>query len=218
MRFPTASCSFTEARLPMSPIHHVKKQAYRHRKNSGAAMVEALIVISFLVLGFMGLVYFKNLYLEHLSTLRLARASIIAHGMAGCEANYPAEWLSVDAQNQRADDALVDDEMAPPDPDVGSLPSTTPDEGSESRAGDVVAVVDNMPSEGGYLNEIAKTQVNGVARVTSQTNGEEKGFEGEVRSRSYVSCGDPIHRDTGWGDAFDYAFEAMSDLFDFEMF
>ena len=202
--------------MQLGAIDYKKQERCRSRKKRGAAMVEALIVISFLVLGFMGLVYFKNLYVGHLSTLRLARASIIAHGMVGCEANYPPDWLGADADSQTADEAVVDDQLAQPDNDVGTLPSTTPDDGgSESRAGDVVARVDNMPSEGGYLNEIAGTQVNGLVRVTSQTNGREDAFEAQVRSRAYVSCGDRVHRETGWGEAFDYAFDAMGDLFDF---
>src|SRR5437763_62212 len=63
----------------------MKARAIKTRRNQrGAAMVEAIVIISVFILFLLGTVYFKNLYQQKLHVLRLGRASTLAYSMAAC--------------------------------------------------------------------------------------------------------------------------------------
>jgi Tfp pilus assembly protein PilX len=51
----------------------------RRARARGAVMVEALIVISLLILGFIGLAFFREYYVKSLVASRLARGSILVY-------------------------------------------------------------------------------------------------------------------------------------------
>ena len=70
-----------------SPGRGQSRYARRRAGKRGAVMVEALIVISLLILGFMGLVFFRGYYEKTLQATRLARGSIIVYSMTGCTEN-----------------------------------------------------------------------------------------------------------------------------------
>ena len=50
-------------------------------------MVESLVVISIMILFFLGMVYFSALYQQKLRVMALARAATVAYGMNGCTGN-----------------------------------------------------------------------------------------------------------------------------------
>ena len=190
----------------------------RARANAGGAvLVEATIVISLLIIGFMSLVFFKDFYIRQLTTLRLARASIIAHGMGGCEANYPVDWISPgDLGLQSTTDPEVDSESA--ESGVTGTSTEPSDSGSDSRAGELMTSVGQTSSSGtAFLNEIAGNQLSGMVRV-GRTGPEATAtpIQSEVGARSYVSCGDQVVYETGFDDAFAHVGKVMGEFMSFD--
>src|SRR5215475_1782024 len=64
----------------------------------GAIFVEALIIIASFTLMFMGMVFFRMLYVHSTITSRLARGGAIAYSMSGCDSVTPKEWIGRDAK------------------------------------------------------------------------------------------------------------------------
>ncbi|MBF5066787.1 hypothetical protein G6O45_26600, partial [Salmonella enterica subsp. enterica serovar Istanbul] len=56
----------------------------------GAVFVETIVVLSFFTLCFLGVVYFRELYLGKLHVQRLARASALSHAMRACAGDVAA--------------------------------------------------------------------------------------------------------------------------------
>ena len=206
----------------MFPSAASRTRAQR-RNTRGAAMVEALIVVSILVLGFMGLVFFKQMYVGQLHAQRVARASIIAHGMGACEANYAPDWAGEDVGNSAANQGLPSEEAADGaaasqvSDGAASGPSTSttpPNTGADSRAAPVVNGLEQTTPDGnGFLNKIAGNEFTSKVEVnTNQGTARESRFRADVRSTAFVSCGDPVIRETGFGDAFSRVASIMGDF------
>jgi hypothetical protein len=158
-------------------------------RRRGAVFVEALVVISALSLGLSGLVYFRELYLHQLSALRLARAAALAHALAGCKDNTPARWLGKDLADQRASGSGQDKQSARAG--TSSRPVAAGDGG---RAARLFGRSGSATSDGeGLLNPISDADVSALARVRGLRDGRATTlFEGQARSRSYVSCGEEV--------------------------
>lgn len=185
----------------------------RRGRQRAAIMVEAVIVISLLSLGLMGLVFFKELYIHQLQAQRLARASIIAHGMGGCEANYPEDWLGPDLGAQDSGIPSRSSSVADGSTDDGRPSAATPDTGSESRAGGFMDGLGQTTSDGkGFLNEMVATELSGQVTVGT-SDPESRPFTAAIRARAHTSCGDPVIRDTSVWDAFGRVKDIMGDLF-----
>jgi hypothetical protein len=152
----------------------------------GAVLVEALILVSTLVLGFLGLIYFRDLYLDQLRVLNLARASALAHSLAGCSANSPELWLDLDLGSYRSNTPLQDQLPAPGSARTRARPQTLAE---ARRARRLIQSSSAGTSDGeGLLNPVTTTDLSGNASVG---NGDTQ-FQGESRALSYVSCSDGV--------------------------
>jgi len=155
-------------------------------RRRGAALVEALILMSALVTGLLGLIYFRDLYITELRVLRLARASAVAHSMAACTANSPELWLDLDLQVYQSNTPLQDQMPA-----SGSARSRArPTNAREAqRARRFVESSGAGTSSGeGLLNPVSTSDVSGAVSAS----GGDTAFEGKGRALSYVGCGDAV--------------------------
>jgi hypothetical protein len=165
-------------------------------------MVEALIVISLLILGFMATVFFRDFYVKTLVATRLARGSILVYSMTGCGSNNePAQWIG------RADLA----NLTAARPNSAQAPAAGPNTGANSRAtgkaGDVMSRVPGLSGDGGgIMNPTATSDLTGRVRVLTSDGAlspQRTIFDSQVRARSFVSCSDPV-RNGDFGDALSY--------------
>ena len=158
-------------------------------RERGAAMVEAAIVISLLTLGLMGLMFFRYYYVKELTAARLARASVLAYSMGGCDAQEPKDWIGI---KDRIDLTV----SAPDAPD--SQPATGKDVKDAATSSDSGAngFLDGLGLTGdgrGVLNPITKSHLEGKVAINSKPGllaPSKTIFKGDVRSSSYVTCGE----------------------------
>jgi len=178
MRFNKTS-SFTDA-----GARHVR------RATRGAVFVEAVIVIAALTLGLIALCYVRELYVTELGVSRLARASVIAHSMAGCKANLPQDWVARDLANFSSKSPTQDPASAPGKDSAAKVDPANP------RARNLVQKAGGTSSDGqGLLNPITNSEFFGTARASASAGGGARTktrFSGQLRAKSYVSCGDEV--------------------------
>ena len=195
MRFNKMSSCIEPRRAPGS-----------RRSARGAIFVEAVAVISALTLGLIALAYVHELYVKKLGVSRLTRAALIAHSMVGCKGNSPRDWIAKDLGKYTAKGANQDQQSAS-GKDNGGAPAG----GDSAKANGLIQRTGVTSSDGkGMLNPITDTEFDGQASVSakgSDGRGPSRSvFSGQVRSKSYVSCGDQVKD----GD-FDRIFGAMKD-------
>jgi len=155
-----------------------RKRGCRQR---GAIFVESIIVISFFTLCFLGVMYFRELYVAKISAQRLARASAMAHAMGACKVDATA-GLEKDLANAPPSQGT---DTSTPDP--GPIPPMTPGKAAEA--------VDLSRSEGGPpLFKVTKVSLKTTASATTQKDSlsQREGFHSDVGSTSFVSCIDPV--------------------------
>ena len=166
--------------------------ATMQRKSSrrGAVFVESVIVIAALTLGLTGIVFFRDSYQKRLQVLRLARASAIAHSMAGCKANPPRTWMRSDLGGYKVTEARQ--ESSPARGRGAATPPAGDDSGRSKRLLDKTGATS---SDGqGLLNPITTTDFAGQSEVQegSRRSRDRVVFRARPRSRSFVTCGDEI--------------------------
>jgi hypothetical protein len=168
----------------------------------GAVMVEALIVISLLILGFMGVAFFREFYVKTLVASRLARGSALVYSMSGCESNNaPAQWIG------RPDLA----NLVAAGPNSTQTPASDPNSGanasSTGKSGQVMSRVPGLSGDGGgIMNPTTTSDVSGRVRARTSDgllSPKRTIFDAEVRARSFVSCGDPV-RNGEFSDVIKY--------------
>ncbi len=163
------------------------------QRQRGAILVEAIIVISTLTLGLLGLAFFRDFYIDQIKVSRLARASVIAHSMVGCEQDGK-EWIGRDLGAFTGFDPQQQDQAAAGDPALGA--SYAPGAGAPPVAGQLLQQAPGTTSGGeGLLNPISTSGVAGQVRAAA--NGANAGgrvFEAVVKSNSYVTCGDEVRK------------------------
>lgn len=160
------------------------KKLVSRRAQRGAVFVEAIIVVSFFTLCFLGVVYFREVYLAKMRVQRLARASAMAHAMGACDGD-PKAGLEKD---------LPKDSPVQPPPENGKegLPLEFPPGENAQKAKDIL---------GGFGRTQGGTPLEKVTVVTLKTSAsattkkdelsQKQGFESEVASNSFVTCMDP---------------------------
>jgi hypothetical protein len=165
----------------------------RRARTRGAVLVESIVVISALTLGLTGIVFFRDSYQKRLSVLRLARASAIAHSMAGCQANQAGAWLGPDVGQFQTSEPQQERESAP---GPKSQPATNGGANDDGRSQRLLNKSGGTTSDGeGLLNPIASTDFAGHSRVSAGDGvrgGKHTTFEAHPKSRSFVTCGDEV--------------------------
>ena len=123
----------------------------------GAAMVEAVIVISMLILGLMGLMFFRYFYVKELMAARLARASTLAYAMSGCDdGKRPKDWIGIKDR--------IDLTVSAPDADSQPAAGKDVNQPATSSNSDANGFLSGLGLTGdgrGVLNPITKTGVSG---------------------------------------------------------
>jgi hypothetical protein len=161
------------------------------RRQGGAILVEAVITISTLTLGLLGLAFFRDFYIDQIKVSRLARAQVIAHSMVGCE-QESREWIGKDLGAFTGFNPQQQEQTAAGDPGASYAP------GAEAPpvAGQLLEQAPGTTTGGeGLLNPISTSGVAGQVRAAANDpNGGGRVFEAVVRSNSYVTCGDEVRK------------------------
>jgi hypothetical protein len=162
--------------------------ARSRRYRRGAVFVEAVIIITSLVLFLMGMIFFRRVYNNKLFVMRAARGATLAYAMGGCKANEPRAWLKNDtplgATHSRGEDKNSQQTTASPPDDPKAK-----------------AVYDSLPqagTDGSFLNPINKVTLSTPVSVVSKN----KGFRGDIGSISFVTCDDVV-RNGDFGEMVD---------------
>ena len=146
-------------------------------------------MISLLTLGLMGLMFFRYYYAKELTAARLARASILAYSMSGCDGQEPKDWIGTKDR--------IDLTVAAPDaPD--SQPATGKDQdqaatSSDSGANGFLSGLGLTGDGRGLLNPITKSHIDGKVAINSKPGilaPSRTIFKGDVKASSYVTCGE----------------------------
>ncbi len=183
-------------------------------RQRGAVLVESLIVISCLILGLMGVMYFKNFYVKQLTAHRLAQASVIAYSMGACQNNVPSEWigagdrgkLTVAGPSERREDAVD-----------RTQPNNTSANSSDPQAQQIVNGAGQLSTGGdGVLNPMVSSRVAGRVAIeardpNSLTRARHRVFDGKVGALTHVSCGEKV-REGEYSDVLDMVKSAVGGL------
>jgi hypothetical protein len=167
---------------------------HRHTKGRsrqrGAIMVEACIVIASFVLVFLAMVFFRNMYLRKIQTMRLSRATMMAYSMQGCPDNQSAtQWAGVDLDPKAGQNPGKDNSTT-------AVPAT--EKTHSKRADEIMGTVPGAGSNGSALNPIGELGLTMKAAATTKSSllGTRKGFKATMGSTSYVTCGEGIKDDS----------------------
>lgn len=170
----------------------------------GAAMVEALVVISVFILFFLGMVYFRSMYQQKLRVMRLSRAAAVGFSLNGCNGAAtqnltPQDLAGVsDSNSQTSSNGTAN---------VGGTPGADPSVGQ--KAGNPVGGA--LSSQGMMGDKIAALNLATPASGTSKPSPMAKtlGFKANVSSISYMSCGEP-HKAGDFSGLLSYATSLFS--------
>jgi hypothetical protein len=170
----------------------------------GAVFVEAVMVVSVMILLFLGLTFFRMLYVNSLITSRLARAGGIAYAMSGCKDILPKTWIAKDAKKYA---------ILPPNASNDTAQTNKPI--ATQGSNDAKGVTQNMPgmTGGNFLNPIATVSDQGSVSAQTSTQrigGMKKVFSKTLKPRSFVTCNDVV-RDGSFGEVFDYVKSVFAD-------
>lgn len=153
------------------------KNIIPRRAQRGAVFVEAIVVLSFFVLCFLGVVFFREVYVAKLRVQRLARASAMAHAMGACSVD-PKAGLEKDLPNPPAE---------------ARAPGTPLDLGASGKAKEALDAIGRTQG-GAPLAENTAISVNTTATAITRKDvlSQKQGFETDVASSSFVTCMDPV--------------------------
>jgi hypothetical protein len=142
-------------------------------------MVESLVVISIMVLFFMGMVFFHSLYGQKLRALTLARSAAVAHAMNAC-ADEPTSYIQ--GQLGGAASTSVPLPGASFDPKAVSAPDVGLSHNSP---------VANWLATLNFTTEVTtEVDVTTHAGAQAQENMKVFGFQASPSTASFALCGD----------------------------
>lgn len=180
-----------DPRRPRERRERARCSRPRGQKQRGAILVEAAITITTLTLGLVGLAFFRDFYIDQIKVSRLARASVIAHSMAGCEQDGK-EWIGRDVGAFTGFDPQQQ-ERAAADPALGA--SYAPGAEAPPMASQLLEQAPGTTRGGeGLLNPITTAGVAGQVRAAANGPSASTVFEAAVKSNSFVSCGDEVRK------------------------
>lgn len=149
-----------------------------------------MVVISSLMLGVLGLAFFRQVYVSELSAMRLARAAVLAHAMSGCRTNEPHSWLGRD----RGRFEVLGSGQ---DPEVVSSSAQAASGTSDANAQRFLARLGSRAEGAGrrLAHPITRAALAGRVHVSSESEGVHRVLSQSIVARSYGSCADPIAED-----------------------
>ena len=159
----------------------MKKHVSR-RNQRGAIFVESIIVVVFFTLCFLGVVFFRELYVKKMHVQRLARASAMGHAMNACKSDIKAGL----------EDDLTKDTDQPPSPEQAPGRPTP----AGNQTGKTKEALDQFgeTTGGAPLDQVTKITLTSTASASDKKNPTSPGqtFESHVTGQSFVTCGDPV--------------------------
>lgn len=167
----------------------------RQRAARGAVMVESIVVISFFVLAFIGVLYFRSLYTHKLEAQRLARAAAMTHAMGACKTD-PRGGIARDLGGRGFEQT----------PGVGTPFDAQPPSGNDKGSEALKNVRESLGDDG--LASVTTIRLDQRVGVTSRPDDPRSGFHANVSSASYVVCGDTVH-----DDRYEGIVQHIADLF-----
>jgi hypothetical protein len=178
----------------------------RRTRSDGAIFVEAIIIIASFTLMFLGMVFFRVLYINSVKISLLARGAGIAYSMSGCRDVTPKQWVGTDAGN-------IYSILQPNPPSNDQAPTDKPvaAQGSDTASG----ATSKIPGLGGagFLNPIIEVSDTATLSSTTKSGGifasRRTIFRKRLQPHTYVTCGD-IVRDGSFDEVVDY----VKDVFD----
>jgi len=179
----------------------------------GAAFVEAIGVITVLILVAMGTVFFKQVYAKRIQSLRLARAANMARSMAGCE-DDPNTLVQPDLKNVSGQQPNTPPGNIPysENPAAGEVQNQ---DGTMSKGGTALGNAGVQGAGTAMLNPITGYTVGGnVSTTTVKKSGplglnqQRVGFDANVNGTSYVTCGDRVRE-----GKYDAVWDKVKDIF-----
>ena len=158
------------------------KKRISRRNERGAIFVESIIVVAFFVLCFVGVVFFRELYVKKMHVQRLARASAMGHAMNACKSDIKAGL---------EDDLTKDTDQAPASEPTPRKP--TPVGNQDGKAKEALDKLDETRG-GGPLDDVTKITLTSTASASDRMDRTSRGqsFESQVTGTSFVTCGDPV--------------------------
>ncbi len=169
----------------------------RTNARRGAIFVEAIIVISSFTMMFIGMVFFRMLYVHSTITSRLARGGAIAYAMSGCDSVTPKDWIGPDAKKYN---------VLPPDPPSNDSVATSETTQAQSST-EATTATSKIPGLGGknFLNPISTVsdETNVGAGTVGSLGRKKTVFQKHLSPRSYETCNDVV-RDGDFSEVFGY--------------
>ena len=148
----------------------------RKRRARGAALIEAIIVIVFLILAFTGLVFFHRLYLNKVRTTRVSRAATLHNAITFCKTDVRTELATAGGTSTALGGFLGND--IPYNQNPGANMSSV----ATSAAGNQSGVSSSLGAKIVHITNDGQAQASGGGNV----------FKGKTTSTSYVGCADPV--------------------------
>jgi hypothetical protein len=148
----------------------------------GAIFVESIIVVVFFTLCFVGVVFFRELYVKKMHLQRLARASAMGHAMNACQSDIKAGL---------EDDVTKDTDVQPGAERIPGKP--TPARNQDGKTKEALDQFDSTTG-GAPLDEVTKITLTSTASASAKKDPSAAGtsFESKVTGQSFVTCGDPV--------------------------
>jgi hypothetical protein len=175
-----------------APRTNIRTNAQR-----GAIFVEAIIIIASFTMMFMGMVFFRMLYVHSTITSRLARGGAIAYAMSGCDSVSPKDWIGTDAKRYNV--------LPPNPPSNDSVPTSETTQAQSSK--EASTATGNIPGLGGknFLNPISEVsdETNVGAGTVGALGGKKTVFQKHLAPKSYETCNDVV-RDGDFNEVFGY--------------
>lgn len=180
LRARTSTIRGASGRPPPTRAGKIAARAARR----GAILVEAIIVISFFITCFIGVVYFRELYLQKMRVQRLARSASLAHAMGACEAD-PRAAIDRDIGARRFESTTQSGVPFDAIPEIPALPNADKAPAALARARD-------KNGDSG-LDKITVVRLEGDASTSTRAgeDGRREGYSSTPSSTSYVVCADP---------------------------
>jgi hypothetical protein len=162
-------------------------------------MVEAIAVISIFILFFLGMAYFRSMYQQKLRIMRLGRAAAVGYALNGCTGD-PLALVNPDLKG--ASNGGQSGQSNGSAPGLSGTPGADPSVGQ--NAGNPVGQA--LGSQGMVGDPIGVINMQAPASGTTQSSpmAQTVGFNANVSSNSYMSCGEVPQPGTAAG-AISYA-------------
>jgi hypothetical protein len=159
----------------------LRRRTWQRRRQRGAVLLEAVLVVSVLLLSLIGTVYVSRIYQTALRAVGVSRAAAIGYSNAGCRGET-SSWFSAREASLLADAQSAETSSASGAPAVK-------DEGAQRAVSQ--AVNTGSFASPRVMSTTAKGEVSGPLSDGNRAGGV---FHTEFEANDHVLCGELSHR------------------------